>query len=277
MLAMASAMRRIVLSRGKSPRVIVSEAELKGNGAARPVGGVWGAAPGRNDAVGASELSLATGTRGSISGKRESAARPVQGMGEGQVTWPQGRQETPDHWCPEQPGGFRVAPSLTISGSISLDRSRWITKRPDFFLPVRVLSKLFRTLMIEKLIAAHAAGELAFYAAHAALVDATAFAAYLAPLKRKRWFFYAKRPFAGPKAVLAYLSRYTHRVAISNRRLIAADANAVTFKIKDYRIEGHGRYKTMTLDPHEFIRRFLSTSCPRAFIASATTVCWRVA
>ena len=130
-------------------------------------------------------------------------------------------------------------------------------KRPDFFLPVRVLSKLFRRLMIEKLIAAHAAGQLTFHGAHAALVNAKAFAAYLAPLKRTRWFVYAKRPFAGPKAVLAYLARYTHRVAISNRRLIAADAKTVTFKVKDYRIEGRGRYKTMTLAAHEFIRRFL--------------------
>ena len=92
-----------------------------------------------------------------------------------------------------------------------------------------------------------------------------AFAAYLAPLKRTRWFVYAKRPFAGPKAVLAYLSRYTHRVAISNRRLIAADAKAVTFKVKDYRIDGPGRYKTMTLDPHEFIRRFLIHVLPTGF------------
>ena len=152
-----------------------------------------------------------------------------------------------------------------LGGGISLDRSRWITKRPDFFPPVRVLSKLFRRLVIEKLVAAHAAGQLAFYGAHAALVDATAFAAYLAPLKRTRWFVYAKRPFAGPKALLAYLSRYTHRVAISNRRLIAADAKAVTFKVKDYRIEGPGRYKTMTLDPHEFIRRFLIHVLPTGF------------
>jgi Putative transposase/Transposase zinc-binding domain len=154
---------------------------------------------------------------------------------------------------------------IVPGGGISLDRSRWISKRPHFFLPVRVLSKLFRRLMIEKLIAAHAAGQLTFYGAHAALVDATAFAAYLAPLKRTRWFVYAKRPFAGPKAVLAYLSRYTHRVAISNRRLIAADARAVTFKVKDYRIEGPGRYKTMTLDPHEFIRRFLIHVLPTGF------------
>ena len=144
---------------------------------------------------------------------------------------------------------------IVPGGGIALDGSRWIIKRPRFFLPVRVLSKLFRRLMIEKLMAAHAAGQLTFHGAHAALVNTKAFDAYLAPLKRTRWFVYTKRPLAGPKAVLAYLSRYTHRVAISNRRLIAADAKTVTFKVKDYRIDGPGRYKTMTLDAHEFIRR----------------------
>jgi hypothetical protein len=154
---------------------------------------------------------------------------------------------------------------IVPGGGISRDGSRWIAKRPTFFLPVRVLSKLFRRLMIDKLVAAHAAGQLRFYGALAALGNAKAFAAYLAPLKRTRWFVYAKRPFAGPKAVLAYLSRYTHRVAISNRRLIAADTNTVTFKVKDYRIEGPGRYKTMTLDAHEFIRRFLIHVLPKGF------------
>ena len=119
--------------------------------------------------------------------------------------------------------------------------------------------------MIERLVAAHAAGQLTFHGAHAALVDTKAFAAHLAQLKRTRWFVHAKRPFAGPKAVLAYLSRYTHRVAISNRRLIAADAKAVTFKVKDYRIDGPGRYKTMTLDAHAFIRRFLIHVLPKGF------------
>jgi len=154
---------------------------------------------------------------------------------------------------------------IVPGGGISRDRSRWIAKRPDFFLPVRVLSKLFRRLMIEKLVAAHTAGQLTFHGAHAALVDTKAFVAYLTPLKRTRWFVYAKRPFAGPKAVLAYLSRYTHRVAISNQRLIAADAKTVTFKVKDYRIDGPGRYKTMTLDAHEFIRRFLIHVLPKGF------------
>jgi hypothetical protein len=154
---------------------------------------------------------------------------------------------------------------IVPGGGISLNRSQWISKRPRFFLPVRVLSKLFRRLMIEKLVAAHAAGQLPFHGTHAALVDAKAFAAYLAPLKKRRWYVYTKRPLAGPEAVLAYLSRYTHRVAISNRRLIAADAKTVTFKVKDYRIDGPGRYKTMTLDTDEFIRRFLIHVLPTGF------------
>ena len=154
---------------------------------------------------------------------------------------------------------------IVPGGGISRDGSRWIAKRPDFFLPVRVLSKLFRRLMIEKLLAAHSAGRLTFHGALAALVSTKAFAAYLAPLRSKRWFVYAKRPLAGPKAVLAYLSRYTHRVAISNRRLIAADAKTVTFKVKDYRVDGPGRYKTMTLNAHEFIRRFLIHVLPKGF------------
>src|SRR5262249_43639325 len=154
---------------------------------------------------------------------------------------------------------------IVPGGGISLDGSRWITKRPRFLLPVRVLSKLFRRLMITKLVAAHAAGQLTFHGAHAALVNTKAFAAYLAPLKRRRWYVYTKRPLAGPKAVLAYLSRYTHRVAISNRRLIAADAKTVTFKRRDYRINGPGRYKTMTLAAHEFIRRFLIHVLPNGF------------
>jgi hypothetical protein len=157
-------------------------------------------------------------------------------------------------------GGISLKPAPAEAGG-----SRWITKRPDFLLPVRVLSKLFRRLMIEKLVAAHAAGRLRFHGAHAALVNTKAFTAYLAPLKRTRWYVYAKRPLAGPQAVFAYLSRYTHRVAISNRRLIAADAKTVTFKVKDYRISGPGRYKTMTLAAHEFIRRFLIHVLPSGF------------
>jgi hypothetical protein len=154
---------------------------------------------------------------------------------------------------------------IVPGGGLSMDDSRWISCKPNFLLPVRVLSKLFRRLMLEKLLAAHEAGSLRFLGSHAHLADAKTFAAFLAPLSKKRWFVYAKRPFAGPKAVLAYLSRYTHRVAISNHRLIAADQRSVTFKVKDYRIEGPGRYTTMTLDVGEFIRRFLIHVLPKGF------------
>ena len=128
-----------------------------------------------------------------------------------------------------------------------------------------VLSKLFRRLMLEKLLAAHAAGKLQFFGDHAHLAQPEAFTAVLAPLRNTKWFVYSKRPFAGPQAVLAYLSRYTHRVAISNSRLITANEKCVTFKVKDYRIEGAGRYKTMTLDVAEFIRRFLIHVLPKGF------------
>jgi hypothetical protein len=154
---------------------------------------------------------------------------------------------------------------IVPGGGLAKDGSRWISCRPNFLLPVRVLAKLFRRLMLTKLVAAHEAGRLQFFGVHAHLADAKAFAAFLAPLKNKRWFVYSKRPFAGPKAVLAYLSRYTHRVAISNRRLIAFNAQRVTFKVKDYRIEGPGRYTTMTLDVGEFIRRFLIHVLPKGF------------
>ena len=134
---------------------------------------------------------------------------------------------------------------------------------PEFFLPVRVLSRLFRRLFLGKLLAAHQAGRLAFFGEHAALAEPEAFAAFLAPLRKTEWVVYAKKPFAGPHAVLAYLSRYTHRVAISNRRLISADNTGVTFTWKDYRIEGPDRYKTMTLATNEFIRRFLMHVLPK--------------
>ena len=126
-----------------------------------------------------------------------------------------------------------------------------------------VLSRLFRRLMLERLLAAHEAGKLVFFGAYAHLSDTAAFEAFLAPLRKTKWFVYSKRPFAGPAAVLAYLSRYTHRVAISNRRLISADENGVTFKVKHYRIEGPDRYKTLTLSPAEFIRRFLMHVLPK--------------
>src|SRR5580698_129263 len=109
---------------------------------------------------------------------------------------------------------------IVPGGGISLDGKRWVACRPGFFLPVRVLSRLFRRLFLEKLIAAHNAGHLKFFGGHAALTGAQVFTAYLAPLRRTEWVVYAKRPFGGPQAVLAYLSRYTHRVAIANSRLI---------------------------------------------------------
>jgi len=154
---------------------------------------------------------------------------------------------------------------IVPGGGISLDGSRWIGCRPSYLLPVKVLSRLFRRLMLETLLAAHDTGRLLFFGDHAHLTNKAAFKAYLAPLRRTKWFVYSKRPFAGPEQVLAYLSRYTHRVAISNSRLIAADANSVTFRYKDYRIKGPGRYKTMTLKPGEFIRRFLMHVLPKGF------------
>jgi hypothetical protein len=154
---------------------------------------------------------------------------------------------------------------IVPGGGLSQDGERWIACRPNFFLPVRVLSRLFRRLVIEMLEAAHEAGKLTFFGAHASLAQAQAFAEFLVPLRRSEWVVYSKKPFAGPEAVLAYLSRYTHRVAISNRRLLAADANAVTFKYKDYRVDGPGRLKTMTLATAEFIRRFLIHVLPKGF------------
>jgi len=155
---------------------------------------------------------------------------------------------------------------IVPGGGIAPDGTRWIACRPNFFLAVRVLSALFRRLVLEKLTAAHQAGELAFFGKHASLINARAFSAYLAPLRNSKWVVYCKRPFGGPEEVLRYLARYTHRVAISNRRLISADDKDVTFKWKDYRLEGQERYnKVMTLHPHEFIRRFLMHVLPAGF------------
>ncbi len=154
---------------------------------------------------------------------------------------------------------------IVPGGGISLDGSRWISASEDFLLPVAVLSRLFRGKMLAMLKAAHETGELQFFGQHAGLADKTAFKAWLEPLYATNWHVYAKRPFAGPEQVLAYLARYTHRVAISNSRLIAADAKAVTFRVKDYRVEGSGRYKTMTLAPGEFMRRFLLHVLPKGF------------
>ncbi len=154
---------------------------------------------------------------------------------------------------------------IVPGGGISPDGERWVSCRPGFFLPVRVLSRLFRRLFLDQLAAAHDAGRLRFFGEHRHLADAQVFARTLRPLRKIEWVVYAKRPFAGPEAVLAYLSRYTHRVAIANSRLIALDHNAVTFKWKDYRAKGRSRQKVMTLAMAEFIRRFLIHVLPSGF------------
>ena len=154
---------------------------------------------------------------------------------------------------------------IVPGGGISSDGTRWVACRPGFFLPVRVLSRLFRRLFLDKLATAHQAGRLTFFNDLAPLADRDAFNAHLAPLRKAEWVVYAKRPFGGPEAVLAYLARYTHRIAISNSRLIAFDGANVTFRWKDYRTKGRERYKTMTLGAHEFIRRFLIHVLPSGF------------
>jgi hypothetical protein len=150
-------------------------------------------------------------------------------------------------------------------GGIALDGQRWIASPPAFLLPVRVLGKLFRGVFLSRLVALHDAGRLAFFGGLAPLAERRAFLRHLAPVRNKRWAVYAKPPFAGPEAVLAYLSRYTHRVAISNRRLLAFNEAGVTFRYKDYRRDGGQRQRVMTLAADEFIRRFLLHVLPRGF------------
>jgi hypothetical protein len=152
---------------------------------------------------------------------------------------------------------------IVPGGGISLDGKRWVPCRPGFFLPVRVLSRLFRRLFLEGLAAAFKAGELKFFADLAGLAEPEAFKAYVAPLHKIEWVVYAKRPFAGPSQVLAYLARYTHRVAIANGRLVALSAGNVSFRWKDYRQDGNS--KVMTLAAGEFIRRFLLHALPDGF------------
>ena len=154
---------------------------------------------------------------------------------------------------------------IVPGGGLSPDGQRWVACRHGFFLPVRVLSRLFRRRFLEELVNLHRTGQLQFFGEHAGLADAGAFDQWLAPLQTCEWVVYAKRPFAGPAAVLAYLSRYTHRVAISNRRLLAMDGNSVTFRWKDYRAKGRTRHKTMTLAADEFMRRFLLHVLPSGF------------
>ena len=159
--------------------------------------------------------------------------------------------------------GIRYLHMIVPGGGISFDGTHWVRCRPGFLLPVRVLSRLFRRLFLAGLADAHAAGRLAFFGELDGLRHRQAFAAHLAPLKRKRWFVYAKPPFTTPEAVLAYLARYTHRVAISNSRLVGLDERGVTFRYKDYRRNGRERFRTMTLKPNEFIRRFLLHVLPK--------------
>ena len=146
---------------------------------------------------------------------------------------------------------------IVPGGGLSADGSRWVSSRPAFLLPVRVLGKLFRRLFLTRLTALHDAGRLAFYGSMAHLADRRAFLRHLVPVRKKRWVVYAKPPFAGPETVLAYLSRYTHRVAISNSRLLRFDQTGVTFRYKDYRRGGADRQQVMTLAADEFIRCFL--------------------
>lgn len=158
---------------------------------------------------------------------------------------------------------------IVPGGGLAPDGRTWVACRPGFFLPVRVLSRLFRRRFLEELQRLHDGSKLRFFGEHAALAQAAAFKAWLAPLRRCEWVVYAKRPFAGPQAVLAYLSRYTHRVAISNSRLLAMDERGVTFHWKDYRAKdgakGKTRHKAMTLSPQEFMRRFLLHVLPGGF------------
>jgi hypothetical protein len=152
---------------------------------------------------------------------------------------------------------------LVAGGALSPDQQRWIPCGKHFFLPIHVLSRLFRRLFLERLKAAHADGRLRFFGALGTLNDPPAFAAALRPLQTKRWIVFAKPPFGSPEHVLAYLGRYTHRVAIANSRLVSADATSVTFRWRDYR---HGNApRLMSLDPHEFIRRFLLHGLPDGF------------
>jgi hypothetical protein len=154
---------------------------------------------------------------------------------------------------------------IVPGGGLSPDNSRWVAARSNFLVHVNVLARLFRGKMLAMLVQAHHAGELKFFNTHAGLADKRTFKRFIAPLRAIKWRVYCKAPFAGPEQVLRYISRYTHRVAISNRRLVAADSEAIAFRWKDYRVSGSDRWKTMRLQPHEFIRRFLLHVLPKGF------------
>ena len=154
---------------------------------------------------------------------------------------------------------------IVPGGGIARDGLKWISASEEFLLPAPVLSAMFRGKMLALLKTAHTDGRLSFPGSIASLADTARFKTFLEPLYTTNWYVHAKRPFAGPEQVLAYLARYTHRVAISNKRLIKSDASGVTFTFKDYRITGPDRYKTMTLAPGEFMRRFLLHVLPKGF------------
>lgn len=154
---------------------------------------------------------------------------------------------------------------IVPGGGLSLDGKQWVSCKSGFFLPVRVLSRLFRRLYLEKLLEVYQHGQLMFFGEDTKLEDEKAFGRWLAPLRKVEWVVYAKRPFAGPKAVLAYLSRYTHRVAISNSRLLNMDDDSVHFRYKNYRAKESKRYGVMSLTHDEFIRRFLLHVLPSGF------------
>ena len=166
-------------------------------------------------------------------------------------SWGQAMQHHPHVHC------------IVPGGGLSPDGARWVACPPDFFLSVKVLGRLFRRLFLERLAHAFKAGALRFFGELASLADADAFAAHAAMLRRVDWVVYAKRPFGGPEQVLAYLGRYTHRVAIANSRLVGMADGKVSFRWKDYRREG--RTKVMTLDAGEFMRRFLLHVLPPGF------------
>jgi Putative transposase/Transposase zinc-binding domain len=152
---------------------------------------------------------------------------------------------------------------VVTGGGLSADGNQWISCRAGFFLPVGVLSRLFRRLFLENLLKAFDAGKLQFFSSLESLRERSSFLDYLAPLREAEWVVYAKRPFAGPEQVLDYVGRYTHRVAISNNRLLEIAEGKVTFRYKDYRHDA--QQKTMTLEAEEFIRRFLLHVLPEGF------------
>ena len=154
---------------------------------------------------------------------------------------------------------------IVPGGGLSLDNVRWVASRSNFLVHVNVLARLFRGKMLAMLMDAHDSGQLTFFNTHAGLAEKRTFKRFIAALRRIHWVVHCKAPFAGPEQVLRYLSRYTHRVAISNRRLVAADNTSIAFRCKADRINGPGRWKTMRLHPHEFIRRFLMHVLPKGF------------